>query len=940
VVGGEGVATALADASDRVEPVPVDPERPPTDPPSAVVAAGDGALDAALPAVETALVGTDVDQTAGYEAGADAVIPVDPTECTEPVVAWLERAVERADEAARYRALFDETGDGVVVHDAATGDVVEANDRFRELLGLAPGDPVTVETFTAADGCEYNAERARRLVREAAEDGPLTFEWTDEGPDGDRIRVEVTCSPATVDGRERVVSTVRDVRDRHERRERFERTLERVDDAFFAVDEDWKFTYLNEAGASVINGAARGFYSVEELRGRNIWELIPDAINTQFYDEYTAAMERQEARTFESYYEPLDAWFEVRAYPSPEGLSVYFSDVSDRRRREDATRELFDTARALMGVESRTVVGERLVKAATATLGFAATGVRLRTAEDRLAPVAVDGATSPDRPTFDVADSPHGRALRKGRPVVDEVATEDDPFDRDGYERVLYVPIGDHGVLSLGRTEGQFTESDRRLANLLAALGETAFDRVERGAELRRYEAVLETAEGMVFVVDGDRRFSLVTEPLAAHLGYDRDALVGRHVADLLDDEAVERTGAIREALRAAASDGSQTFEVDVQTADGDRVPLEVELTAFDYGDERGTVGVVTDRSALRSARADLATERDRLSYLFENLPDPTVEYDVDPLSGESVVRSANAAFCEAFGVDRETALGRPLSELVPDASAPDAPERLAGVGAGEVVSAEVDRAADGDVRRFLFRGVSFRADDRLRAFGIYTDITNQHRRQRYLQVVGRVLRHNLRNELNVVLALVDRLRSEVERDAATASLDQIDDVVDDLVAAGEDARDLARIVGGDGAVERMTIDLAAVARSVAAAAPGLVDVDLPDALPVVADDRVDRALAEVVENALVHAPDASRPPRITAETDPDWVRLRVADDGPGIPETERAVVTGDREITQTEHGSGLGLWIARWLVNDAGGHLSFTDPDDGTTVVFHLPRA
>jgi PAS domain S-box-containing protein len=928
----------VAAASDRVDPIPVDPERPPAEPPSAVVAAGHDALDAALPAVETALVGADVDPAAGYEAGADAVVPVDPTASPGPLVAWLERAVERADEAARYRALFDETGDGVVVHDAATGDVVEVNDRFRELLGLDADEPVTVETFAGADE-EHGAERARAMVRTTAERGTArTFEWTDHPPDDDPVEVAVTLSPATLGGRERVVATVRDVTERRERRERFERTLERVDDAFFAVDEDWTFTYLNEAGASVINGAARGSYSVAELRGRNIWELIPDAVDTRFYEEYHAAMERQEARRFESYYPPLDAWFEVRAYPSPEGLSVYFSEVTERREHEDAVRELFDTARALMSAESRTAVAERLAEAATGTLGYAATTVRLRTPDGRLDPVARGGTAPADPRTLSVEDTPHGRALRGGSPVVDELAP-DDPPGRGGSRRALYVPVGDHGVLALGRTAGQFDDGDRRLARLLAALGEAAFDRVERAAELRRYEAVLETAEGMVFVVDEDRRFSLVTEPLAAHLGYDRDQIVGRHVSDVLDEEAVAETGAIREALRASPGDGSQTFEVDVRAADGSRVPLAVELTAFDHGDERGTVGVVTDRSALQSVRADLATERDRLSYLFENLPDPTAEYDVDPLSGESVVRSVNPAFCDAFGVDRETALGRPLSELVPDARAPDAPERLAGVDAGEVVRAEVDRTADGDARRFLFRGVSFRADDRLRAFGIYTDITDRHRRERYLQVVGRVLRHNLRNDLNVVLALVSRLRTAVADEEAAASLDQIDAVVRDLVDTGEDARDLARLVGG-GAVERTTVDLAALARSVAAAAPGPVDVDLPDDLRVVTDARLERALAEVIENALEHAPDPDRPPRITAETDADWVRLRVDDDGPGIPETEREVVTGDREITQTQHGSGLGLWIARLLVEAAGGHLSFPDTDDGTVVVFALPRA
>jgi PAS domain S-box-containing protein len=942
VLADDDVARALAAASDGLDPVSVDPDRLPAETPAAVVAVDLTALDAALPATETALVGADADVAAGYEAGADAVVPVDPTARPGPVVAWLERTAARTAEDARYRALFDETSDGIVVHDAETGDVVEANDRFRELLGLDPDEPVTVESFAVG---EYDAERARELVRDVAANGPQTVEWVDERPDGGRFRVEVVLSPATIAGRDRVVSTVVDVGDRHDRREQFERTLERVDDAFFAVDEDWRFTYLNEAGAEVINGAARGSHSVSELRGRHIWELIPEAVDTEFYEEYHAAMERQEPRRFESYYPPLDAWFEVRAYPSPDGLSVYFSDVTGRREREDALRELFDTARALMRAESRGAVADRLAEAATATLGFEATGVRLRTADDRLVSVAVDGADG-DRPALSM-DSPHGRALRAGEAVVDEVSSED-PYGRDRHDRVLYVPIGDRGVLSLGRADGAFDEVDRRLAGLLAALGESAFDRVDRRAELRRYEAVLETAEGMVFVVDGERRLSLVTEPLAERLGYDRDDLIGAHVSAVLDDEAVAETAAIREALRTGPAGRSQTFEVAVLAADGERVPLEVELTAFDHEGERGTVGVVTDRTALRDAQAALATERDRLTYLFENLPDPAVEYDVDPLSGEAVVRSANAAFCDLFGLDRDRVTGAPLADLVPGYDAADAPERTVGTTPGEVVRAEVDRE-DGDdrPRQFLFRGVSFRADDRVRAFGIYTDVTDARRRERYLGVVSRVLRHNLRNDLNVLLGYADRLRDEAAPGAPAAdTAERIAAVVDDLARLSENARDLAQVVERGGDRDRTVVDLAAVARSVADRAPDVVAVDLPDSLPALADERVERALFEVVENAVEYgsggraAESAGRSPRVEAARADGWVGLRVVDDGPGIPETERAVVAGEREITQTEHGSGLGLWLARWIAEDAGGRLEFEEPDAGASVVLWFPAA
>jgi signal transduction histidine kinase len=65
-----------------------------------------------------------------------------------------------------------------------------------------------------------------------------------------------------------------------------------------------------------------------------------------------------------------------------------------------------------------------------------------------------------------------------------------------------------------------------------------------------------------------------------------------------------------------------------------------------------------------------------------------------------------------------------------------------------------------------------------------------------------------------------------------------------------------------------------------------------------------------------------------------------VSDNGPGIPQREQEIVTGDRTITQLDHGSGLGLWVAKWIVEDYGGELSFEADEAGTTVVLRLERA
>jgi len=131
---------------------------------------------------------------------------------------------------------------------------------------------------------------------------------------------------------ERVVAAVTDTAEQ-------QAILGRMTDAFFAVDTDWRFTYVNERGRAILCEAIGKSYSAAELLGRSIWEELPSAVDTAFYDAYHRAMDDQEPVSLEEHYSPTDTWFEVRAYPSPTGLSVYFTDVTERKLRENELAE-------------------------------------------------------------------------------------------------------------------------------------------------------------------------------------------------------------------------------------------------------------------------------------------------------------------------------------------------------------------------------------------------------------------------------------------------------------------------------------------------------------------------------------------------------------------------------------------------------------------------
>lgn len=108
----------------------------------------------------------------------------------------------------------------------------------------------------------------------------------------------------------------------------FKIILERVSDAFVALDLNWNYTYINAKAGEILGR------NPKELIGKNIWTEFPEGIEQPFYKAYHRAMKSQKYEYLEEYYVPYDLWFENHIYPSLNGLTIYFRDISTRKKNE------------------------------------------------------------------------------------------------------------------------------------------------------------------------------------------------------------------------------------------------------------------------------------------------------------------------------------------------------------------------------------------------------------------------------------------------------------------------------------------------------------------------------------------------------------------------------------------------------------------------------
>ncbi len=454
-------------------------------------------------------------------------------------------------------------------------------------------------------------------------------------------------------------------------------------------------------------------------------------------------------------------------------------------------------------------------------------------------------------------------------------------------------------------------------------------------------QSLLAYTQDKVALVDESGEFGYVNEAAKQLLGYDPESLVGEDAFEYIHPD--ERAAARACFGRVIASDVATTETVRYRFRAADDSWVWMESRFSNVTDDALGGYVVSSRDVTDQVVAEQRRERaeSRLQEIANTISDPVWMFSAD----WTELLFVSPAYEETYGQPIETVWEDPLAFI--DTIHPDdvpcvenAMERLS---AGESVSFEHRVNPEKNYDTFVWvQGEPIVEDGEVRrVVGFTRDITDRHRRERQLAVMDNLLRHNLRNDLSVILGNADLIEQEGDEEMA-GHAKIIRQFGNDLLASAEKQRSIIDLLTGIQRPESVDI-VDAIGQAVSIVSTeypnATVRVAAPDAAEVEGMSELKVAFVELLENALEH--DDTGDPAVDVEitVEEEHVVVRCIDACPPIPDEEYRVLTGEQEMTEVYHSTGLGLWLVYWAVDLSGGRITFERTETGNVISIRLPR-
>ncbi|WP_324661665.1 PAS domain-containing sensor histidine kinase [Haloarcula sediminis] len=447
------------------------------------------------------------------------------------------------------------------------------------------------------------------------------------------------------------------------------------------------------------------------------------------------------------------------------------------------------------------------------------------------------------------------------------------------------------------------------------------------------FGVLIDHVRDKILLVDERGEVTYANDAVKRRLGYDPAALVGEPIFDYIHPEEVEKTRDAFERTIAAESYTEITVEYRFRTADGSYVWLESRMS--NLTDERLDGYVVSsrdidDRVAAEREREATAT---RLKEIAATAGDVLWMFSAD----WSELLFVNPAY--------ESVYGKPIDRLREDPSAflatvhpkdrPCVEEAMDRLTAGQSVDIEYRvNSVDDDVWVWVQAEPIVQDGEVVRITGFTRDITDRKRRSRQLYVMDKLLRHNLRNDLTTILGQAEYIGETAPETSERVAV--IRRTGEDLLATAEKQRDIIDVLTNDVRFETRDIrDIADRSATIVTERfdAASIDVTGPASVPAYAIPHLQHGITELLENAVRHS-DRDRPHvDVTVRPEGERVVVEVRDDAPPIPDNEAQVLTGEYEMSDIYHSTGLGLWLVYWVIELMDGSITVDSEAAGNRI-------
>ena len=848
----------------------------------------------------------------------------------------------------RFKRAVEAAGHAIYVTDAA-GEIQYVNPAFESVTGYDREDAI--------------GETPRILKSGAMEPGYYEALWEtitggevweekviNRRKSGERYQAEQTIAPITEDGEPTAFVAIQtEVTERERLEDRVEIALNETEAVIFEIDTLSGELFVRSGDATLVEPDGSQLDSPDSFLEAMVHPADRDGFESAL-SSLQSGVEDEVSLDFRTREDP-PRWLRSHFFRNDDQRIVGLArDITERKAREQTLRQ-YEQA-----VES----SKDLLIALDTDLTYLFANQAYRQYH------GLGEADVTDRRLSDVLDPDvyervegYLQTALHGRPVQIEMTREHPKRGERVFDIRLFPLEGPEGeVDGLGASMRDITEKREHQAA------------VEHESELRRVLSVVN--QSLVRAPDLETALERATEIIGGStaFGCAMTSLQDARVANVNCSEGADLTEAdvqelhdqeYREAVFAAG-----TLEIDdVTAAPYEQHPSETPshsgvAVSLDHDGDRygvltvhfppGTPPTEEAISVLETVASDVgyfvANEELRrrhriVAEIVERIDDPVMLQDQD-----GAFRIVNQALVDFAGLDRASLVGADESAFMDETSVERIEAKKRAVLESESPTAYQVSPTFPDGRERTFSTVRYPSYDETGeidgTMAICRDVTELEEHQRQLRVLDRVLRHNVSNNMNVVRGYAEMIRADAGPEIASRAAKIVANS-DKLLSIAEKQRKITEFLSESDPVER--VELGAILRRVVARArrahPAVsISLSAPESISVLAIPALEEAIEELVTNSIEHRDGHPPNPEIDVGVAESAVRITVRDDNPAISAMDRAILRGEDTLDRLRHGSGLGLWLVKLIVDHSNGGLAYATGDPrGNAVTITLKR-